>query len=82
MDDVPRQVLVRSADGRRLAAHLLASDSVAGIRLDGADLVVATTRARDLAVQLPQAARTLGIRLTEVRPLDDSLESLFRELVR
>ena len=31
---------------------------------------------------LPQAARDLGVHLTEVRPLDDSLESLFRELVR
>jgi hypothetical protein len=27
-------------------------------------------------------ARELGVRVREVRPLDDSLESLFRELVR
>ena len=52
--------------------------------LHNAQLIVArsTTRARELAVALPRQARDLGIRLTEVRPLDDSLESLFRELVR
>ena len=44
--------------------------------------MIATNRARDVAVALPRIARELGIRLTEVRPLDDSLESLFRELVR
>ena len=82
MDDVPRQVMVRSSDGRRLGAALLGSDSVSGIRLDGPDLVIATTRARELAVWLPRTARELGVHLTEVRPLDDSLESLFRELVR
>ncbi len=82
MDDVPRQVLVRSVDPRRLAASLVGLDAVSGISLDGADIVVSTSRARDLAVALPVTARDLGIRITEVRPLDDSLESLFRELVR
>ena len=31
---------------------------------------------------LPRLARDHGVRLHEVRALDDSLESLFRELVR
>jgi ABC-2 type transport system ATP-binding protein len=82
MDDVPRHVLVRAPGGRRLAAALLGNDVVSGINVDGDDLVISTTRAKDLAVLLPQAARDLGVHLTEVRPLDDSLESLFRELVR
>jgi ABC-2 type transport system ATP-binding protein len=82
MDGVPRQVLVRSADPRRLAASLVGLDVVGGISLDGDDLVISSTRARDLAVALPRTARDLGVRITEVRPLDDSLESLFRELVR
>jgi ABC-2 type transport system ATP-binding protein len=81
MDDVPRQVLVRSDDGRRLGAALLGHDAVRGITFDSGDLVVATTRAGDLALALPRAARDLGVHLSEVRPLDDSLESLFRELV-
>lgn len=82
MDDVPRQVLVRASAPRPLAAALVGHDAVGGVRVDGDDLVVSTTRAIDLAVALPRAARDLGITLTEVRPLDDSLESLFRELVR
>ena len=82
MDDVPRQVLVRSADGRRLAAALLHHDAVRGVTVEVDQIVVSTNRAADLAVALPAAARDLDIRLSEVRPLDDSLESLFRELVR
>ncbi len=82
MDDVPRQVLVRADDGRRLGSALLGHDAVHGITVEDGQLVIATTKAGDLALALPRAARDLRVRLTEVRPLDDSLESLFRELVR
>jgi len=82
MDDRPRHVLVRADDQRRLASALLGVDTVAGVSLTGAGLVVTTERAGDLAVALAPAARRLGVRLLEVRPLDDSLDSLFRELVR
>jgi ABC-2 type transport system ATP-binding protein len=82
MDDRPRQVLIRAHGARRLAAALLDLDSVAGATVHDGEAVIATNRARDVAVALPRIARDLGIRLTEVRPLDDSLESLFRELVR
>ena len=82
MDDRPRQVLIRADGARRLAAALLDLDSVAGASVRDGEAVIATNRARDVAVALPRIAREMGIRLTEVRPLDDSLESLFRELVR
>jgi ABC-2 type transport system ATP-binding protein len=84
MDDRPRHVLVRSSDGRRLAAGLVALESVAGVTFDTMrdGLIVQTAQARDLATALPRLARDASIRLTEVRALDDSLESLFRELVR
>lgn len=82
MDDVPRHVLVRALDGRRLASALLGNDVVSGIDVDGDDLIISTTRAKELAILLARTARDLGVHLTEVRPLDDSLESLFRELVR
>jgi hypothetical protein len=61
---------------------LLDLESVAGVSVQADSAVIATNRARDVAVALPQVARELGVRLHEVRPLDDSLESLFRELVR
>ena len=84
MDDRPRHVLVRADEGRRLAASLIGLPSVAGVTFDGAreTLVIQTLQARELAIALPRLARESAIRLLEVRPLDDSLESLFRELVR
>jgi ABC-2 type transport system ATP-binding protein len=82
MDDRPRQVLIRAVGARRLAAALLDLDSVAGATVHDGEAVIATNRARDVAIALPRIARDMGIRLTEVRPLDDSLESLFRELMR
>ena len=84
MDDRPRHVLVRSDDGRRLAASLVALESVGGVTFDTTrdGLVIQTMQARELATALPRLARETSIRLLEVRALDDSLESLFRELVR
>jgi ABC-2 type transport system ATP-binding protein len=84
MDDRPRHVLVRASDARRLAGSLVALASVAGVTFDaGRDgLVVQTLAARELATALPVLARQHAVRLLEVRSLDDSLESLFRELVR
>jgi ABC-2 type transport system ATP-binding protein len=82
MDDRPRHVLIRADDPRRLAAALLDVETVAGVSLTDAGLVVTTQRAGDLAVAVAPVAHRLGVRLREVRPLDDSLESLFRELVR
>jgi ABC-2 type transport system ATP-binding protein len=84
MDDRPRHVLVRSDDGRRLAGSLVGLESVAGVTFDRArdGVVIQTEQARELATALPRVARDAAVRLTEVRALDDSLESLFRELVR
>jgi ABC-2 type transport system ATP-binding protein len=84
MDDRPRHVFVRADDGRSLAASLVGLESVAGVTFDATrgGLVVQTGQARELATALPRLARDSSIRLLEVRALDDSLESLFRELVR
>jgi len=84
MDDRPRHVFVRSDDSRRLAGALVTLGSVGGVTFDpGREaVVIQTLQARELATELPRLARTCGVRLFEVRPLDDSLESLFRELVR
>jgi ABC-2 type transport system ATP-binding protein len=84
MADRPRRVLIRCADDglRPLAAALVGLDSVAGVSVESGDLVVSSIRALDLARSLAGVARRTGVRLTEVRPLDDSLESTFRELLR
>ena len=82
MADRPQRVLVRSPQARKLAAALVDLEAVASVAVDGTTVTVATTRARDLAVAVPDVARRIHARLVEVRPLDDTLESLFRELVR
>jgi ABC-2 type transport system ATP-binding protein len=80
--DRPRSVLVRTTQPRRLAGDLLASEAVQGVSVDGDQLVISSSHAGDLAELLPVVARRAGARLREVRPLDDSLESVFRELLR
>jgi ABC-2 type transport system ATP-binding protein len=80
--DRPRSVMVRTPEARRLAAGLVAHDVVRAVNVDGANLVVSSERAGELAEVLPRTAREVGARLHEVRPMDDSLESVFRELLR
>jgi ABC-2 type transport system ATP-binding protein len=82
MADRPRRVLVRTRSTRALAGALVELEAVSSVAVDGTELIVSSNRARDVAVALPRLARSLGARLDEVRPLDDSLESMFRELVR
>ncbi len=82
MADRPRRVLVRSADDRQLAANLVSLEAVAGVELGAGGLVVATSNAGALATTLPHLAHDLGLRLHEVRPLDESLERVFAEVTR
>jgi ABC-2 type transport system ATP-binding protein len=82
MVDRPRRVLVRASATRALGAALVGREAVTGVTVDGDTLTVATSRAGELAVALPRAAREVGARLREVRPLDESLDSIFRDLVR
>ena len=84
MDDRPRHVLVKSDDSRVLAGSLVGLESVGGVTFDRQrdGLVLQTTQARELATAIARVARDSNVRLFEVRALDDSLESLFRELVR
>jgi ABC-2 type transport system ATP-binding protein len=82
ISDRPRRVLVRAPETRRLASALVSLDTVAGVSLAGEELTVSTSSAREFARVIAVLARDLDVHLVEVRPLDDSLESLFRELVR
>ncbi len=82
MADRPRRVLLRSDDDRRLAADLVGLDPVTAVELGAGGLTVATNNAGSLALALPGMARRGGVHLREVRPLDESLESVFTELTR
>ena len=88
MTERPHQYVVRSDDDRRLAAALMADESAAAVQLVGAHGVAgvaalhvqASEVARFVRV-LPQTAARAGIRLYEVTPADESLESVFSYLV-
>ena len=82
MTDRPNRFVLRTSDDRLIASALLADDSVRGARLrsEGGIEVEASDFGRFSEV-LPRLARDHGIRLLEVSPTDESLESVFAYLV-
>ncbi len=81
MTDIPYHVRIAASDARALAAELLASDHVDGATVDGATARITTRSVLDLGAEVPRVASRLGVRVTEFRPEDESLESVFRYLV-
>ena len=82
MTDRPHTFTLRSSNDRRLAAVLLADPSVFGAELADGLLSVRTSDFGAFTQAVPRIARAESITLFEVRPTDDSLESVFSYLVR
>ena len=82
MTDRPNRFVLRTSDDRTMASALLADPSVRGARLrsEGGIELEASDFGRFSEV-LPRLARDHGIRLHEVTPTDESLESVFAYLV-
>jgi ABC-2 type transport system ATP-binding protein len=77
----PHVFAVRSTDDRRLAVALIAEDSVAGLDVAQTGL---TVRAGDYGAftrALPKIAVREGVRVRQLIPSDESLESVFSYLV-
>jgi ABC-2 type transport system ATP-binding protein len=81
MTDRPHTFTLRSSDNRRLASTLLGEPSVFGVELTDGVLTVRTADRGSLTRALPKLARDNSIRLLELRPTDESLESVFSYLV-
>ncbi|TDE08947.1 ABC transporter ATP-binding protein [Jiangella asiatica] len=84
MTDRPHLYVIRSTDDRALASALIADGSTAGVQLDedaGVLRVEAVAFLRFTEL-LPRVAQRAGIRLYEVSPSDESLESVFSYLVK
>ena len=81
MTDRPHTFTVRSSDDRRLAAALLADTTVFSVELTAAGIVVRTSDRGAMTRGLSRVARDASIRLLEIRPIDESLESVFSYLV-
>ncbi len=81
MDDRPHRIRLGVSDPRRLATSLVGSGLVSALTLEHDHVVVDTLDVNALGRALAPMAVELGVRLTEVSPLDDDLESVFRYLV-
>nr|WP_238356318.1 ABC transporter ATP-binding protein [Kribbella italica] len=81
MTDRPMLYRLRSSDNRRLASALIADPSTAGADLDTAAVQIRVVDFERFSRLVPSLARDLGIRLLEVSPTDESLESVFSYLV-
>jgi ABC-2 type transport system ATP-binding protein len=82
MTDRPHHYTITSGDNRALAAALVADRSTSAVNLDGETLRVEATEFLRFAELLPRVARDAGVRLYEVTPVDESLESVFSYLVQ
>lgn len=81
LSERPYVVRVGASDVRALAAGLISEPSVESISMDGEGHIQVLSRSvRELQLAIPLKAQELGIRLTRVDPLDDSLESVFTYL--
>jgi len=82
MTDRPHTFTLRSSDDRALASALLAESTTAGAALDGGILTVRTNDFGAFSRAISGIARRHQIRLHELLPTDESLESVFSYLVR
>jgi len=81
MDDRPHRISITTNDPRALAARLIESGSTVAVRLEPGGLIVDTLDVDRFGRTIAPLSRDAGIRLSEVVPLDDDLESVFRYLV-
>ena len=82
MTDRPHSFTLRSSDDRRLARELLATPEVDAVDLHDGILTVSTRDYGSLTRNVGPAAQRAGVSLLELRPADESLESVFSYLVR
>jgi len=82
MTDRPHTITIHSSDDRKLATTLMADPAVFAVALAERSLSVQTSHLSAFRRIIATASRTAGVRLLEVVPADESLESVFDYLVR
>lgn len=82
IDSHDHEIRIVSSDSRALAGLIFSQPMVSGVRIDKQDrLFVQTTDVREFFRMVPAAAQHGEIRLFEMQPTDDSLQSVFSYLV-
>ena len=81
MTSRPHVFQIRSSDDRRLAGALIGRPEVAAVELTGKGLQVRTSDFGAFCADIAVLARDSGVRLRELLPTDESLESVFGYLI-
>jgi ABC-2 type transport system ATP-binding protein len=81
MTSRPHVFMVRTSDDRRLGATLIGRPAVTGVEVTGRGLQVRASDYGAFSRELATLTREQGIRLRELLPEDESLESVFAYLV-
>jgi ABC-2 type transport system ATP-binding protein len=81
MTSRPHVFLLRTSDDRLLGSALIGSPAVTGVELTGGGLQVRASDYGTFSRELAGLARAQGIRLRELLPEDESLESVFAYLL-
>jgi ABC-2 type transport system ATP-binding protein len=81
MTSRPHVFLVRTSDDRLLGSALIGRQAVAGVEVTNGGLQVRASDYGTFSRELAVLARDHGVRLREVLPEDESLESVFAYLV-
>jgi ABC-2 type transport system ATP-binding protein len=81
MTSRPHVFLVRTSDDRLLGSALIGRPAVAGVELTNGGLQVRASDYGTFSRELAVLARDRGVRLREVLPEDESLESVFAYLI-
>lgn len=82
LDDRPRRIRVRTSRARAVGVGLLDVGAADGVSVASADTLLVDTRdAARFRRWVARVARDRDARLFEVAPLDESLESVFRDVV-
>jgi ABC-2 type transport system ATP-binding protein len=82
MTDRPHMITIRSSDDRKLAAALMTDPAVFAVELGPDSLAVRSAHLSAFRRLIAGSSRAAGVRLLEVAPADESLESVFEYLVR
>ncbi|MBA4180770.1 MAG: ABC transporter [Anaerolinea sp.] len=81
MTDRPHTFTLRTSDNRRLAAALVGDPAVFGVELQDGALSVRTSDFAAFTLAVAKVAKDADVSLLELRPTDESLESVFSYLV-
>ncbi|MBB4913921.1 ABC transporter ATP-binding protein [Streptosporangium saharense] len=81
MTDRPHVFRVRSSDDRRLASALISDGSSSSVSLTQTGLEVQAVDFRRFTWLLPRVARDADVRIWQISPADEDLESVFSYLI-